>query len=33
MVRKEIIKKYCHMAIGNILYEGTTDVDLFNRPF
>lgn len=33
MVRKEIIKKYCHMAIGNILYEGATDVDLFSRPF
>ncbi len=33
MVKKEIIKKYCHMAIKNILYEGTTDVDLFNRPF
>ncbi len=33
MVKKEIIKKYCRMAIKNILYEGTTDVDLFNRPF
>lgn len=33
MVKKDIIKKYCRMAIKNILYEGTTDVDLFNRPF
>ena len=33
MVKKEIVKKYCRMAIKNILYEGTTDVELFNRPF
>lgn len=33
MVKKEIVKKYCRMAIKNILYEGTTDVDLFSRPF
>lgn len=33
MVKKQIVKKYCRMAIKNILYEGTTDVELFNRPF
>ncbi|MCM1500272.1 MAG: RNA-directed DNA polymerase [Clostridium sp.] len=33
MVKKEIIKKYCHMAINNIMIEGITDVDLFNKPF
>ncbi|MBU3877370.1 RNA-directed DNA polymerase [Faecalicatena sp. AGMB00832] len=33
MVKKDTVKKYCRMAIRNILYEGTTDVDLFNRPF
>ena len=33
MVKKEIVKKYCRMAIKNILYEGTTDVELFNKPF
>lgn len=33
MVKKNIVKKYCRMAIKNIIYEGTTDVDLFNRPF
>ena len=33
MVKKDIVKKYCRMAIKNILYEGITDVDLFNRPF
>ena len=33
MVKKQIVKKYCRMAIKNILYEGTTDVELYNRPF
>ena len=33
MVTKKTIKKYCHMAIDNIICEGTTDVDLFNYPF
>lgn len=33
MVKKGVIKKCCNMAMENILYEGTTDVDLFSRPF
>ena len=33
MMKKDQIKKYCKLAVQNILYEGITDVDLFNRPF
>lgn len=33
MLKKEILRKACFRAIDNILYEGTTDVELFNRAF
>ena len=33
MITKKTFKKYCDYAIDNILHEGTTDVELFNRPF
>ena len=33
MLKKEILEKACFRAIDNILYEGTTDVELFNRAF
>lgn len=33
MLKKDKIKKACHRAMDNIFYEGTTDVELFNRAF
>ncbi len=33
MLKKQILRKSCYKAIENILYEGTTDVELFNRAF
>lgn len=33
MLKKAILRKSCFRAIDNILYEGTTDVELFNRAF
>ena len=33
MLDKTIIRKKCRLAINNILYEGTTDVEAFTRPF
>lgn len=33
MLKKEKLRKACFRAIDNILYEGTTDVELFNRAF
>lgn len=33
MLNKKSIRNACYRAIKNILYEGTTDVELFNRPF
>lgn len=33
MLNKKILRKACMRAIDNILYEGTTDVELFNRAF
>ncbi len=33
MINKRTFKKYCNRAIENILYEGITDVELFNKPF
>ena len=33
MLKKEILRKACYKAIENIVYEGTTDVELFNRAF
>ena len=33
MLKKEALRKACFRAIENILYEGTTDVELFNRAF
>ncbi len=33
MIAKNTFKKYYDRAIENILYEGITDVELFNRPF
>ena len=33
MLKKEILRKACFRAMDNILYEGTTDVELFNRAF
>lgn len=33
MLKKGILRKACFRAIDNILYEGTTDVELFNRAF
>jgi len=33
MLKKEILRKVCFRAMDNILYEGTTDVELFNRAF
>ena len=29
MLKKETLRKACFRAIDNILYEGTTDVELF----
>ena len=33
MLKKNVIRNACYRAIKNILYEGTTDVELFKRPF
>ena len=33
MYSKQEIEKACNIAINNIIKEGTTDVELFNRPF
>lgn len=33
MISKQRLKSYCDRAITTILREGTTDVELFNRPF
>ena len=33
MLKKEILRKACYKAIDNIVYDGTTDVELFNRAF
>lgn len=33
MLKKEILRKACLRAMDNILYEGTTDVELFNPAF
>ena len=33
MLKKEKLRNACFRAIDNILYEGTTDVELFNRAF
>ena len=33
MVKKDIVKSIAVWQSKNILYEGITDVDLFNRPF
>ena len=33
MLKKKILRKACFRAIDNILHEGTTDVELFNRAF
>ncbi|MBO0423118.1 RNA-directed DNA polymerase [Enterococcus plantarum] len=33
MYSKQEIRKACNRAIKNIIHEGTTDVDIFNRPF
>ena len=33
MLKKEALRKACFRAMENILYEGTTEVELFNRAF
>ena len=33
MLNKNIITKACNRAIKNIISEGTTDVEVFNRAF
>lgn len=33
MLNKTIITKACNRAIKNIISEGTTDVEVFNRAF
>lgn len=33
MLKKRVLREACSRAMENILYEGTTDVELFNRAF